>query len=483
MTPGRSVEPVERPLDVPVGDDRVRQYVERRGPRTDMQLNDIGRRIFGEHSGLIVPLVVLGMLVALLIQVTSARPYTASTRLVLDTPDPKSRTEAMSIADTAKAIATSPALVRRALKDAKLSSAHAVDIAKNHVSVTGLGASGVVELSVSDGNAAHAKAIANALAGRVIETRLAFSRGQFQKVLPQLDERITALSDQIADLDGQIDSLNVQAAVTGSAQAANSLRARRDALGRTRDSLAQQRGELQSERVSLLSANALRPNSSVISPATLPTHRNPGHWLIDAVLGGLLGLIVGVGAAAVIEAIRPTVVGSESVADTLDTPLIGELPTVYPGEVASAREDLTPLKARLVVAGEAAGSRLIGLVAADRSVDLWQLATHLDASPVQGGSAGMTDPEGLRSGPPEGRNGVRVRPVTLDDSHVKGRDGSAVVLVSPTSIKRTELLALGNLMRLSSTTLLGLITYKVPHTWRWPWLAAARDRIPVITPD
>jgi capsular polysaccharide biosynthesis protein len=483
VTRGRSVEQFERSLDAPVGDDRVRQYVESPSRRTDMQLNDIGRRIFGEHSGIIVPLVVLGMLIALLLQVTSARTYTASTRLVLDTPDPKSRTEAMSISDTAKAIATSPALVRRALNDAKLSGTHAVDIAKNHVSVTGLGASGVVQLSVSDGNAAHAKAIANALAGEVIDTRLAFSRGQFQKVLPQLDERITALSDQIADLDGQIDSLSVQAVATSSAQAANSLRARRDDLVTTRDSLAQQRGELQSERISLLSANALRPNSSVISRATIPTHRDPGHWLIDVILGGLLGLIVGIGVAAALEAIRPTVVGSDNVAETLDTPLIGELPSVYPGEVASATEDLTPLKTRLVVAGEAAGSRLVGLVAADRSVDLWQLATHLDASPVQGGSAGMTVPEGLRSGQPEGRNGLRVRPVSLDDSHLKGRDGSAFVLVSPTSIKRTELLALGNLMRLSSTTLLGLITYKAPNTRHWPWLAAARDRVPTITPD
>src|SRR5205814_4633227 len=215
-----------------------------------------------------------------------------------------------------------------------------------------------------------------------------------------------------------------------------------------------------------VSTNALRPNPSAIRPATIPRHPDPRHWLIDAILGGLLGLIGGVGAAAAMETIRPTVVGSDSVAETLDTPLIGELPSVYPGEVANADKDLTPVKARLVVAGEATGSRLIGLVAADRSVDLLQLATHLDASPADGSSPGLPDPEELRSGWTEARNGLRVRPVSLEDTHLRGRDGGAVVLVSPTSIKRSELVALGNLMRLSSTRLLGLITYKAPQTRR-----------------
>ena len=76
-----------------------------------MQLNDIGRRIFGEHSRLIAALVVGGLVVGLLLQVTSERMYTASARLVLDTADPKSQSESTSIADTGKALATSPAQV------------------------------------------------------------------------------------------------------------------------------------------------------------------------------------------------------------------------------------------------------------------------------------------------------------------------------------------------------------------------------------
>jgi len=428
-----------------------------------MQLNDIGRRIFGQHAGIIVPLVVVGIAAALLFQLTSARMYTASTRLVLDTPDPKSRTEAMSISDTAKAIATSPTLVRRALQDARVTGSNAVDFAKNHVTVTGLGASAVVQLSVSDSNAETAKVVANALAQRVIQTRLQVSRGQLRDTLPRLGKQITALSDKIATLDAQIDQLNVRAATTGSAQ----FRAQRDAATGTRDSLAEQRAQLESDQANLLGSDALRPNASVISPATRPSHRDPGHWLIDAILGGLLGLIVGVGVAAVIEAIRPTVVGSASVAETLDTPLMGELASVYPGEVATATDDLTPLKVRLVVAGEAAGSKMIGLVPTDRSVDLQQLATHLEAS-----HAG-----------PEARNGVSVRPVNLEGPHSKRIDGGAIVLVSPTAIKLTELLALRDLTRLTSTRLLGLITYKAPQTRHWPWHPVARDRVAIITPD
>src|SRR5207248_9699979 len=76
-------------------------------------------------------------------------------------------------------------------------------------------------------------------------------------------------------------TLSLHDALPICAQAANSVRAQINAASRKRDSLAQQRGELESEHVSLVSANALRPNPSVISPATIPRHPDPGHWLID----------------------------------------------------------------------------------------------------------------------------------------------------------------------------------------------------------
>lgn len=433
-----------------------------------MELSDIGRRIFGQHFRLIAIFVVVGVAIGLLLQAGTAKTYTASTRLVLDTPDPKSRVEATSIVDTARAIATSPALVRTALENARVTGRNPVVVAGHDVSVRGLGASAVVQLSVKDHDREAAKAIANALAHGVIRTRLDFSSGQLEKVLPELDGRIDQLTTRIAGLDRRIDSLKA----VGRAQAATELETKRD-------SLAQQRAELESARVTLLSADAARPKPSVISPATVPTHLDPRRWLSNVVLGALLGLILGIGVAAAIESLRPTLVGGESIADALDTPLLGVLPSVYPGK--DAGRDLTLLKGRLRLAGEAVGSRRIGLVAADRFVDLWQLAAHLGTSHSDGGSPVSTGAEAVRGGREEAREAMRIRPVELEDSQPHARDGAAIVVVCPMAIKRSELLAIRQLLRLRSLPVLGLITYKAPRSRPWPWPQAARERVAVVT--
>jgi capsular polysaccharide biosynthesis protein len=428
-----------------------------------VQLNDIGRRIFGEHSRLIVALVVGGLVVGLLLQVTSGRMYTASARLVLDTADPKSLSESKAIQDLANAIATSPAQVRAALAAAHVRGRSAVEVARNHVSIRALGTSAVLQLSVSDRNRYVAAALTNALAKRVIESRLAVSNGQLRQTLRKLQERIDGLNSKIAALDVQADALTVQLARVGSTAQASVLRSRHDQLLQSRDLLLQQRSVAESERVSLLSAEGTRPRAAIISRATIPTHPNAAHWLRKALLGGLLGLIVGIGTAAAIETIRPTIAGSESLAEALGTPLIGVLPSVYPGERRAAMEDLTPLSARLRLVGDAAGASTIGLVAADRSVDLAGLVTQLAASP-------------------SALDGLEIHPVDLDESELDGRREAAVVLVSPTALKRTELLALDRQLSLTSATLLGLITYQGPHERRWPW-SDARDRVAVVAPD
>jgi hypothetical protein len=213
----------------------------------------------------------------------------------------------------------------------------------------------------------------------------------------------------------------------------------------------------------LLSAGATRPKPAIISRATIPKQANAAHWLRNALLGALLGLIIGIGAAAAIETVRPTIAGSENLAEALGTPLIGVLPSVYPGERRAAVEDLTPLGVRLRFVGNAAGARQIGLVAADPSVDLTGLATQLVAS---------------RSA----LDGLEIHPVDLDEAELDGRRETAVVLVSPTSLKRVELLALDRRLSLTSATLLGLITYQGPHERHWPW-SEARDRVAVVAPE
>jgi capsular polysaccharide biosynthesis protein len=428
-----------------------------------VQLNEIAGRIFGEHTRLIAALVLGGLFVGLLVQATSGRTYTASARLVLDTEDPESPSESKVIADTAKAIATAPEQVRAALAAAHVRGRSPTAIAKDRISIRALGTSAVLKLSVSDRDRHVAAAVTNALAERVIEERTAVSNGRLRQVLSRLQERINGLNAKVAALNVQADALAVQLAHAGSAEQASSLRSQHDDVLQSRDLLIQRRSVVESERISLLSAGATRPRAGIISRATVPAHADAAPWLKKALSGALLGLIVAIGAAAAIETIRPTVAGSENLAKLLGAPLIGVLRSAYPGELRAGAEDLTPLSARLRLVGDAAGARDIGLVPADPSIDLTGLAIQLAASP-------------------RALQGVKIHTVDLDEVELDGRREAAVVLVSPTALKRRELLALERRLSLLSATLLGLITYREQDRRRWPW-SKERDRVAVVASD
>ena len=382
-----------------------------------MELNEAGRRIFGQHWRLILGLVLAGIAAAALLHGGSVSTYTASTRLVLDTQDPKSRAESTSIADTAKAIATSPSQVRGALEDAHVTGRDPIDLAKHHVSIGALGTSAVLQLSVSDRNPRVAAAVATTLASRVIRARLDVSNGQLQRVLGQLDQRIEGLNRQIAGVDSPA----------------------------LRLSLGQQRSVLEGERVSLLSTEALRPKPSIISPATLPTHADSSHWLPYLVLGALLGLVLGVGGAGLLETIRPTLVGSDALARAFETPLLGSLRRE---DDADGLRRITP---RLFVAAEVAGVGTVNLVATDPAVDLSRLANGLEAAPA--------DAFGPPRSPRDPHSGLRIRPFNLRDSSPEVPGGVGLVVVSPTALKKTELMDVSHLLNVASLPLLGLLTY------------------------
>ena len=414
-----------------------------------MELHDVGRRIVGHYAWLIALLVVAGALVAAATR-AGHTSYTASARIVLDTPDPSTRQESTAIADTVKAIATSASQVQTALRAGGIANRDAVDIADHHVSVTGLGSSAIVRLSVSDRDRHVAVNLANALAAQVISTRTRVTNGGVPRELASLDRRITEVNEKISALDATIDQLNLQVASAGSSQAANDLRARRDTASRRRDFLNQQRGVLESERISLLGTSALRPRPEIISRAAVPAQADSSGVLPYMILGGLLGLILGLGIAALAETIRPTVVGSDALARELDTPLLGTLPTGLGNEVSE--EELAPIAARVRLAAEAAEIDEVGLIAiTPEEVNLRQMAERLQANPGFGSGSRAS-----RHAPP-----VRVRglthasPAAADDVGATG-----LVVVSPHAVKKAALTDLGHLLRVTPLPVLGLITYR-----------------------
>jgi hypothetical protein len=394
-----------------------------------VELGEAFKRIVGQHLLLIACFVMAGLLAAALIHQGASKTYASSTRLVLDTQDPKSRTEAAAIADTGQAIATSPAQVRAALS--RLQMRRDPREVASQVSVRPLGTSGVLELSVNDRDRRAAQAIADALAAQVIRVRREVSDGELQQILGAINRQIDELGHRISNLD----------------QAGG-------AAGSQRDFLAQRRATLEAERVSLLSNAVLRPTPSVISAATLPRHADASGALPILSLGAILGLFVGLGVAGLIEMIRPTLVGEDALAREFHTQSLGTLSGAPDEE--SVRD--TPwLWDRIRIAGEAAGVRSVRLLGVGPSCDLRPLATtltqHRDSHPGP-----RRAPKGSSGSGARGR-GV---PINVFDPHTWSPNGSgaALVLVLPNALKKSDIADANRLVALSRLPVLGVVTYE-----------------------
>ena len=445
-----------------------------------MELHELGRRLIGQHWRLIWFFLLLGAGLAAVVHSGGERTYTASARLVLDTQDPKTRAESIAIADTASAIATSPAQVEGALRDAHVAGRDSVEISRNHVSLRGLGTSGVLELSVSDRDPAVARAVSNALAARVIRTRQDLSSGRIEQALTRLERQIESTNRKIVAADAVVDDLNAQAD-TGSTSSGSSDLLKRNAATRLRDFLAQQRGVLESERVNLLSTTALRPKPQIISPAPLPRHRDPSRLLPDVILGSLLGLLLGVGLAGLLETTRPTVVGGDALAREFATPLLGTFPRDPDGD--DARRDLTHVAARLRHAAEALDVEQIGLVGVVEEIDVRHLAEWLERAQVglnsvsaeadaarlaqaaeaaAGGSFQReVRPVGTSSTAARASRPTRllIQPFSLETGSLSPSTRAGLVLVSPSSVKRADLADVSHFLMVTPLRLLGLLVY------------------------
>ena len=412
-----------------------------------MELNDAIRRTVGQHRRLLAVCLLAGVALALAFA-PHGKEYSASARLVLDMPDPIARQQSEAYADTAKAIATSPSQVSAALHRAGVRRGDPAKFAQKHVSVTALGSSGVIQLTVSDRDARSAAAIANALATRLIDTRLEVTDGESARVYADLDRRMEELTTKISTAEDTVNTLSLRIASSGGSPA---LRAKRDTAQRTLDFLDQQRSVLESERVSLVAASAQRPRASVISAATAPTTPEASHRVLYLVLGALLGLIFGIGLAGLVETLRPTVVGGDTLAGELDAALLGTF------DARAGEATAIGIAARLRLAAEAADVGNVALVAADSDVDVESVAESLTTSVAA--QVLHANGNGGANGQP---GGLRIAPFSAQDPPSNNGRRSGIVLVSPRALKKSQLNDAAYLLKASRLPLLGVIAYTSP---------------------
>lgn len=391
-----------------------------------MGLQEVIRRVVLGHWYVIVFFVLAAFGVVMVIHLSEPATYTASTRLVLDAPAPQSVGEAQALSDGAKAIVTSPSHIVAALKAAGVAR-DPVKVEQN-IALVPVGTSGVLQLSVTDTSPAVSAAITNALADDLIQTRLAVSPAARIAALDSrintLNDRITAIDEQVATLEGQLAAISVNPGdATTAAVQAQILDDRIAAYSSERSALTQQELQLESERNNLVSSGS-ESTPAVIDRATPPTHPDPSRLPIDLALALVIGLVLGTGAASMLEIFGPSLSGADAIASTLGLPVLGTLPD----------EDGT-IADRLTLGARAADVEAIELVAMGHVTGLPALAKALSA-------AGLTvftleDAGKTATGGPPGR--------------------SALVLVAPERVRKSAIGPAKNLLAVSERPVLGLL--------------------------
>ena len=425
-----------------------------------MELSEATRRIFLVHWVLVLACLVGGVAVALLIDRNEVPAYVASSRLVLDIEDPKDRAASTAIADTARAIVTSPTHLAAAIAQVGVRRDPVV-MAKRSVKLEALGASGVLQLSVRDQDGTVAARLANGLATDLITSRLDISRSQMNQAVADLDVRIDVINREITQVEAARQALQreisqVQAASNQTSQidALNSLAARRTGLD-------QEKAALIAARQHLIETAAQRPKAAIVDLAAPSSRPVSSRRLEDVALGALLGLVLGTGLAALLETFRPTLVGREALSRAFHAPVLGELPAP-PKSLGSF--DRNMLMSRLTLAAAAAGVKVVELVAPgpiDPTALAESLHGEMSAAPTLAGDGPDAVP---------GLPLIRVFASSIPAG--VGSPTAGFVIVTPNTIKQIDLNPISDLPSIAARPLLGLITFK---RRRWPWPRAARS--------
>lgn len=433
-----------------------------------MRLDEVTDRIVRRNALLLLAAVLIGLTAVWLIHADDRTQYAAATRLVLDSPDPASSTQAGALADTARAIATGRALVVAALADAGVRRDPDL-FGREQIDVVPLGASGVLQLTVRDTDPRVAVAVANALAKKVIAAREQVSDGTASAAVRALNRQMSQVQDQLADVEQQIDD---RTPAPGQPVVADTALRR---LERSRDALNQQLGQLQGQLVTIQGQRALRPQAAVLDQAhSAPPV--PRRRVADYLLGALLGLVLGLAAAAARETFSPSVVGPAALARTLGAPVLAH-PRGGRDGLSDAEAEVAARHLELAAAAAGVVRIEVMTLSADRAeavlvdgvADQLCSATTGQVEPVS--HADLPLARTAASGPAAGRSDTR-------------RDGlgdrPGLVVVSPDVVRLADLAAVHNMTTLTGWPLLGVIVLRTPSTpwWRWQLLRRATTAVP-----
>jgi capsular polysaccharide biosynthesis protein len=291
-----------------------------------MDVAEAAQRILRVRGLVVLAFVLLGLAAGYAVHRLEPTTYTATARLVVNRTVPQDASEAQALAGTVQGIVTSPDRVTAALRKAGISR----DLLKftKEISAQSLGDSGIVALSVMDTDARAAATVSNTLAKDAVTT---------------INQPDLAGQQLAIQLQAQIDNLTVQRNALDAQIRITFDTVQKDALTAQRTDLTQQLATLTSKLVDLHQQQTQAPEAGIVDAAATPTRTDPSRLPLDLIIGALGGLVLGVGAAALLEGLRPTLVGERAIERALGTPVLGTLGSAHGGSDA----ELLALSARI----------------------------------------------------------------------------------------------------------------------------------------
>jgi capsular polysaccharide biosynthesis protein len=305
-----------------------------------MTIEEMFRRIVRAHLGIILVCMLLPVAAAIGLQADKPAVNLASIRLQVVSGAPSSATEAEGISSRVLALATTPGLVDASLKQVG-AQRDVTDFAATHVAAQRLGESSIVQLSVTDKDPIAASQIVAALAARVALFMNHGDRATFNAALTKLDQEVqdaTVRRDKLAAQLKGIADINARADIQTQIQSANLLL-----------------GQLTTQRAALAVQDATR--DIVVLVGNKPeVSQVPSPVLPQAALALLLGLVLGLTAAAILETMRPRVASVRALAHLLEAPVLGK-----------SSEEISSLRNTMALAARRQGVDAVVLIGAEES--------------------------------------------------------------------------------------------------------------------
>jgi capsular polysaccharide biosynthesis protein len=253
------------------------------------------RRIFWRHRWLLLILMIVPVVVVVPLKERAQVRYAAAATIQGQGTTPDADTQVQAIQSRVTAVASDPALIQGVISQAKVNR-NATQVARHEISVTPLGSSAIMVLTVTDPSSRAAMTLATSLANAVVNA--------LNQLGVKDDPELASLGKTGVELGTKRDQLLTELHSASASNAATSVQVQ---------SLLSQLAAVEQEQVTnesaaqqILATLTAETGASVVSVPTYAAGASR-HVAVDGALAGLLGLVIGLLIAAVREVIRPTV--------------------------------------------------------------------------------------------------------------------------------------------------------------------------------